>query len=305
MNLIYNKQTYKLPMEQSSFHSSGSVGKTTIGEKFGFIDFSPTRTAEHITQERRVTKIIYLKAGSELSIDMEEFRAIQDEIFFLRPDQYLQLGKQSSGCILYYTDQLYFADLEDQELLYGGILFNSSYNKLSLKLNPVLSSQILSFFETLKTEIVSVELNQESMVRGLIKQLIVLSLRAWKIQYARLEVGFQIDPDFTRLFDRLVEQNFRTHHTVAAYASMLHITPKALTKRFVKCGKCTPSEVIRKRIVLEAKRMLVHTALNVKEIGYKLGYEDPCYFIRFFTKQVNMAPQTFRRYFQSGLTAVA
>jgi AraC-like DNA-binding protein len=300
MNLIYNNSA-----EVTALGFPPEVPSKRNAGKFGVIDFISHDQLSPIERYKGMTKIVFIRSGSRFNIDLKECFAAADELYFLRPDQYLQLGKQSSGSILYYTDQLYFADLEDQELLYGGMLFNNVHENLSLKLEGNLAVQILSFFEAVRTEIGDVELNQESMVRGLIKQLIVLSIRAWKNQHARLDVDIPLDRDFTRLFDRLVEQHFRTHHTVAAYAKMLHITPKALTKRFGKCGKCTPSEVIRKRIVLEAKRMLVHTALNVKEIGYKLGYEDPCYFIRFFTKQVSMAPQTFRRYFQSGLSAVA
>jgi len=297
MNLIYKNHS-EAPIKglypQSGIH--------TDADKFGIYDFHSGGPL--LPYHKGMTKILYLRAGSKLSIDLKAYICEEDEIYFLRPDQYLQLDAHSRGSMLYYTSQLYLADLEDQELLYGGLLFNSIRDELSLKLNGNLAVAILYFFEAVRNEIAAAELNQESMVRGLIKQLIVLSLRAWKNQYAKLEL-VSPEADFTRLFDRLVEQHFRTHHTVAAYAKMLQITPKALTKRFGKCAKCTPSEIIRKRLVLEAKRMLVHTALNVKEIAYKLGYEDPCYFIRFFTKQVNMAPQTFRRFFQSGLNAVA
>lgn len=306
MNISYNHQLNIGQGQQDVYKTRAldSISKTGAA-KFGLIDFSPGEKPEPFAHHKNMTRIIYLRSGSEISIDFEEFRSAHDEIYFLRSDQYLQLGKNCVGTILFYTNQLYFADLEDQDLLYGGMLFNRMPSNLSLKLEDDLKENILSFFDGIKAEIGNFELNQESMVRSLIKQLIILSARAWRSQHAILNIAFSDDPDFSKLFDKLVEQNYRKHHTVADYAKMLHITPKALTKRFVKCGNCTPSEVIRKRIILEAKRMLVHTPYNVKEIGYKLGYEDPCYFIRFFTKQVNMAPQTFRRYFQSGLIAVA
>ncbi len=48
------------------------------------------------------------------------------------------------------------------------------------------------------------------------------------------------------------------------------------------------------RIVLEAKRQLQHTSLNIKEIGYTLGFEDPSYFVKFFKREAGMMPSEFR-----------
>ncbi|MGA9649605.1 helix-turn-helix domain-containing protein [Pedobacter sp.] len=278
--------------------------ETAGAGKFGLLNFSSAGELEKIAHQNNMTKIVLLKSGSMVSVDFDSSRTTGDEIYFLRPNQYLQLGEECHGSMLYYNDKLYFADLEDQELLYGGVLFSSVAGRLTLNAGGETGRIIHSFFEALKSEIYSSEINQEPMIRSLIKQLIIISTRAWEMEHGR-QASLPIDPDFSRLFDRLVEQHYRTHHTVASYAKMLNITPKALSIRFLKCGNILPSEVIRKRIVLEAKRMLVHTPLTVKEVAYKLGYDDPCYFIRFFTKQVNMAPQTFRRYFQTGLSAVA
>ena len=72
------------------------------------------------------------------------------------------------------------------------------------------------------------------------------------------------------------------------------ITPKALNKRIVKAHGTGPNDIIKDRITLEAKRLLAHTSMSVKEIAYKLGYDDPSYFIRLFTNQVSQSPQSFR-----------
>ena len=55
-----------------------------------------------------------------------------------------------------------------------------------------------------------------------------------------------------------------------------------------------PNEVIKNRIILEAKRLLVHTVMTAKEIAYELGYEDPAYFSRLFFIKTGESPSGFK-----------
>lgn len=57
----------------------------------------------------------------------------------------------------------------------------------------------------------------------------------------------------------------------------------------------TPLQIINDRIVLEAKRQLQHTSLNIKEIGYNLGFEDSSYFVKFFKRLAGSMPSEFRK----------
>jgi YesN/AraC family two-component response regulator len=60
----------------------------------------------------------------------------------------------------------------------------------------------------------------------------------------------------------------------------------------------TVSDLINDQIILEAKRHLIATPAQVKEIADQLGYEDPSYFIRFFKKHTGYSPDTFRKNFK-------
>jgi AraC-like DNA-binding protein len=57
----------------------------------------------------------------------------------------------------------------------------------------------------------------------------------------------------------------------------------------------TPSQMIQERIILEAQRLLVHSELNVNQIGYRLGFDDPSYFLKYFKKHTKMSPSDFRK----------
>ncbi len=99
-------------------------------------------------------------------------------------------------------------------------------------------------------------------------------------------------------FFRLLEEHVSEHKQVADYAAMLHLSPyqlNAITKATL--GK-TCSELIGEHLILEAKRHLLATHNQVKEIAYHLGYEDVSYFIRYFRKRTGPSHQAFRQKFK-------
>ena len=61
-----------------------------------------------------------------------------------------------------------------------------------------------------------------------------------------------------------------------------------------ECSRKSPLAFINDRVILEAKRLLRFTNLMVKEIAYRMGYDDPSYFVKFFKRQTGYLPSDFR-----------
>ena len=102
------------------------------------------------------------------------------------------------------------------------------------------------------------------------------------------------DLDYTLLFRDLLETNYTNLKSVSDYAQLIFISEKRLGQATTKVLGKSPKEVINDRILLEAKRLLVHTNLSIKEIGQELGFEDPAYFVRYFKKNTKTSPVEFR-----------
>lgn len=95
-------------------------------------------------------------------------------------------------------------------------------------------------------------------------------------------------------FRNLVELHYRDHRPVSAYAEDLAVTEKRLTAACRRAVERAPLEVIHARLLIEAKRNLLYTSMTVAEAGYALGFRDPAYFTRFFTRRAGMAPKQFK-----------
>lgn len=96
-------------------------------------------------------------------------------------------------------------------------------------------------------------------------------------------------------FKELVEEHFRTSHKVDFYAKKLGLSAKVLTMQLSRTIRRSPRDLIQERILLEAKRYLAFSDLNIAEIGYELGFDDANYFSRFFRIHEHQNPAEFRK----------
>ena len=267
-------------------------------KKFGIAELNCPADGYDPELYKDYVKVFFIKRGGNIQIDFREYQLEQDALFFISPNQWYSLQESTStGLLLYYNRDFYCVELHDSEVSCDGILFHNAFDVPVVYLDAAQSLEIQRILNDIRSELSGNENTMEEMIRVLLKQIIIKSTRIWK-QANHAEAESTGDLEFARRFSQLVEWNYTTKHAVADYAELLNMTPKALSKRLAKHSSVTPNDIIKNRIILEAKRLLAHTALSVKEIGYKLGYEDPAYFIRLFTNHAGLAPQQFRKSYQ-------
>jgi AraC family transcriptional regulator, transcriptional activator of pobA len=95
-------------------------------------------------------------------------------------------------------------------------------------------------------------------------------------------------------FRKLIERYFRAQHGVAFYAKQLGISPGHLN---VLCrnelGR-SAGELVRARVMLEARRLLRHGDLRAGEAAERLGFDDPAYFARVCRRELGLSPRELR-----------
>ena len=247
-------------------------------------------------------KVLYLPSGCELQVDLKLYTVTQPSLFFVSPNQHLhvkQCGKES-GHFIFYNRDFYCIQIHDDEVACDGLLFNNIHSIPCV----VLDDEQMPFFRAIFTQLTDEfglnDVSLEEMVRTYLKQLFIKAVRLWKKQNLDTELVQQnSDLEFFRKFTMLVDAHYKQKHHVADYADLLFIAPKTITHKFKRLNLPQPNDIIKNRIVLEAKRLLVHTGLSAKEIGYLLGYEDPAYFSRLFLLKTGLTTSGFRKQFLS------
>lgn len=96
-------------------------------------------------------------------------------------------------------------------------------------------------------------------------------------------------------FRSLVEKRYKDLHLPKEYASLLYVTPNHLNALSREYLGLSAGELIRGRILLEAKRLLATRRHTIGEIAYELKFSDNSYFTKFFKKMEGITPEEFRR----------
>lgn len=268
-----------------SFKDTFSVSK---------VQFEKACTLDHHQQQNAYT-IYWIQEGKgTYNIDFEHYTFTDNVLFFLSPGQVFTVDSEQikTAYKLTFVRDFYCIQTHDQEVACNGILFNNIYETPFVKPCAKDTAKLNLILENLIEEFQQNETAQYDMLQAYLKQFIISSVRIKKENHVIKE---DTETRLFKDFSLLVEQNFKTMHSVTEYAKRLALSPKSISKHFQKLGSKTPSEFIKNRILLEAKRLLIYTDKTVKEIAFELGFNDPAYFTRFFTKAISKSPLQFKK----------
>jgi AraC-like DNA-binding protein len=98
-----------------------------------------------------------------------------------------------------------------------------------------------------------------------------------------------------RNYLHLIELNYKSLRLPKDYAALLYITPNHLNALSKEQLGISAGELIRNRIILEAKRLLAIKDYSIAEIAYELSFADNSYFTKFFKKIEGVTPEEFRK----------
>ncbi len=269
-------------------------------KKLGLISFN-SDTLDYVNGEmfRHYIKVLFVPAGYSLKVDFNIYETENPALFFINTNQYLEIqsARQDDAFLIHYNRDFYCIQIHDEEVACDGLLFNNIFEIPKVDLLEDELKTVSQLFNQINDELNFQDRSSEEMIRTYLKQIIIRATRQWKKQNLQNEELNLIstEQDFFRNFSRLVDIHYKEKHSVADYADLLNLAPKTLSNKFHKLNLENPNEMIKNRIILEAKRLLLYSELSIKEIAYQLGYEDPAYFNRMFAQKSGKTPAVFRK----------
>ncbi len=243
--------------------------------------------------EGQLSVIWFTDDDNILTIDLKEHKFGKNVILCLTSFNKVSAKQISSAKFFRFNVPFYCILTHDSDVGCKGILFYGSSNVPILYPGADDLKILDNLTKTFYLEMESKDELQMEMLQMLLKRMLILCTRIYKTQDNFNELSMD-QQDIVREFNFLVEQHFKTKHSVAEYASLLNKSPKTISNLFGKLHDKTPLQMIQQRIMLEVRRLLTYTSQPISEIAYEVGFNDLQSFSRFFKKHEGMAPSEYR-----------
>jgi AraC-like DNA-binding protein len=200
------------------------------------------------------------------------------------------------GKLLIFTDEFFCQTEADIKFLRTTPLFNDLYDVDTL--DPGNGTENLrATFDMIIAELAVPEaLHRHDLLQNLLQNFLIYAERKKTAQGPHMAKESK-DLSYTMAFRERLDRDYQKKRNVSHYAQHLHISDKRLTQATTKVLGKTPKEMIDDRVVLEMKRLTVHSHSTIKEIGFQLGFDEPTNFIKYFRKHTGKTPSEFREQF--------
>lgn len=240
----------------------------------------------HHVHRHKFHEILFFRTGGGVhDIDYTAHAIVPGAIHFVASDNVhlLARSKSTQGCSLMFVTALFPAELLQQ------LPFNS--NLPVLHADEVTLAPVIAMLHIIANEILQEYPGYEQVARMQIHTLLLLLAR---LGSGRNIGNKQMYTPHVTAFLELIKKHYKAHYTVEHYAEMLHVSAKHLIEVCKKQTGSTPLQLIRQLVTTEAKRLLYHTGMPVKEVAYQLNFDDPAAFSKYFKAVCGYGPAAFR-----------
>ena len=241
--------------------------------------------------------VLLITRGSGVhNIDFKEYKVEPGAMFVLIPGQVHQwsLSEDTDGFVLFFTRDYFLLDF-NHDRLRNLPFFNSAFGTPYLLLDPEQQESVSQLYEKINDEYQRHQLSYHEMIRLYLNVMLVELYRYHKLKHeSKYDLAYNYDLIQLNRFESLVDEYFKTHEGLPFYADKMSLSLKQLSYLCKKTVNKTPSEIIIDRIILEAKRLIIHSDMSISSIAVSLNYNDNSYFIRMFKKACGQTPDQFR-----------
>lgn len=232
-------------------------------------------------------------AEGVITIDNQKIRIDEAKVIIIPPGciNSIDINRQARGKIICFSENFFSLRYNNNTLYQFTFLQRGAkpfirLNKEQLAKWELLLRMLLEEFKQRKKE-------SQKALRSYLNIILVELERLYS------PVGFvkrkNIKSEKIQQFEDMINKYYETKKLPSAYAELLHVSPNYLNKICKEETGQTAGDLIRKRIIIEAQRLLHYTYHTVSEIADQLGFESVSYFVTFFKKNTGISPESFRK----------
>lgn len=241
--------------------------------------------------------VLFTRGKGSHSIDFEKFAIRPFQIYFMAPGQVHSWHFEGGvdGYIVHFNEVLFTSFLQNSHYLGQFSFFRGNAEDGVCQLPASVQDAVVRLFEDMLKEADALKEQNLDVIRLKLLELFITVDRTGSRRKGRNVPQQKLT--VLQNFQQLIEKHFRSIRLPKDYADLLYITPNHLNALCQDLLGKTAGDLIRDRVLLEAKRLLTNADMTVTEIAYDLNFQDNSYFNRFFKKNVGVTPDEFRKNF--------
>lgn len=230
-------------------------------------------------------QLIYIESGQGyFTVDSKEYIIDEGSVVLYRPHEpqiYHYYGKNKTN--IYWTH--FSGNAAENIITHYGFPANGNFFNVGVSHNlPILFKQIISEMQLCNEkfrEMAALKLHE-----------ILLTI------YRSLNNPSKLNDDTFTLIKQsrtFFNENYNKNISVSTYAKSINMTPCWFIKKFKELFGVTPAQYILELRLTTAKNLLLTSACNISEIALAIGYDNPLYFSRVFTKHTELSPSKYKK----------
>ncbi|WP_353118866.1 helix-turn-helix domain-containing protein [Myroides odoratus] len=248
-------------------------------------------------QKNNFFQIILITAGTGIQyIDLQAYEVKAGDIIFINTWQQYRWSYNAStqGYLLSFTPSFITQFVSDHLFVHDLPFFKRFTSHHLVTLGDELKDTLLFAIERILKEYETEDGEYINLIRTYLLEILLLCKKEID-QTSLTNLNSVKSNELIKSFESLIDKHFYEYRFPKEYAKVLLVTPNYLNAMCQKVKQKSAGDMIRDRILIECKRLLLHTSLSASEIAYQLNFKDNSYFSRFFKKHIGIAPDEFRR----------
>ncbi|MDD7915504.1 AraC family transcriptional regulator [Polaribacter ponticola] len=255
--------------------------------------------SEEITSNHKVDfyTLLFISEGDGIhSIDFTDYDYSKGSIMSIRKDQIhkFYINNNTKGYLLCFKEEFLNRYLNEVEVAKSIQMFNELLTSPKTQLRDQDFAGVVNLVAAIENEIFTIKDKYSlQIIRSLIHLLITLIYRIKAEGHSKVQLSNYLK-EFIR-FQNLLEQEYATTKKVFDYANKLGYSTKKLNTVVNFVANKPAKEFINDTVVIKIKRQLLHSDYSIKEIAFKVGFNDPTNLYKYFKKYTNSTPEAFRK----------
>lgn len=239
--------------------------------------------------------LYFTEGGGTHTVDFVKFPVQKGMVYFMKPGQVHVWDFQGpvDGYIINFSPTFFDRLSIGSTLLDAFAFFTGKVEQQVVVLHEKVRTKAERILQEVIEEQAGGEESSQLMIASLLLQFFLMVERDAGHTHGQTNTTY--NGTILRNFERLLEEHFRELRLPKEYAALLYITPNHLNALCKDSVGLSAGEIIRDRVVLEAKRLLTNPGFSVGDVARALNFADVSYFVKFFKKYTDLTPEVFRK----------